>query len=329
MTARDPKDWAGLQLGPGVRLLLGWRDGRHGLKARPVRVTDDIAQTLTDACRKTLERMKDLERESYSGIPSLEPGQYLSLGIEPEPTEGDPAEPNWLLPEEMAATAELLSIIDDAFENEHWLARNELSKGKWLFYAIVVELTGSEETLTFVRRSSPQRGLAAGKLHLAARGSTLRRFNDPLFNLDLNVDLIIAPEEIVIFAVSAFNSVFADIEVAKLLAPDHVSAITEALALNVAHDAQATLIEVCGKSTALANRLRRLAHAGHLQKVNLPALHAALAKHGIPQDRLGKQALKLKDHDDVEVLFDLLEGLYYEADFTGEARKATRFSVRG
>ncbi|MHB8234977.1 MAG: hypothetical protein ACYDHT_10025 [Solirubrobacteraceae bacterium] len=328
MTARESSDWPGLKLGPGARLLLGWRDGRNGLAARPVHITDDIAATLIDACEKQLARMVDLEGETYSGRPSVEPGQYLSLGIEPGPAQSNPAEPDWLLPEETAATAELLGIIDDAFENEDWLARDELRKGKWLFYALVAELHGSEETLTFVRRYNPQRGLAAGRLQLAARGSTLRRFSDPLFNLDLNFDLIITGEEIAILSVSAFNSVFADIEVAKLLVPDHVRAVTAALALSVAHDTEATLLQACGKSTALANRLRRLAHARYLEKVDFAAIQHALSKHQMPKDRLGKDSLALEEHDDVEVLFDLLEGLYYEADFTGEARKATRFSVR-
>ena len=332
MPAREPEQWAGLALGPGVRLLLGWRDRQRSIAARPVRVSSDIAATLTDACRGALERIGALERRIYSGIPALETGQYLSLAIEPEPAaDGDPAEPSWLLPEEMAATAQMLSIVDEAFESEDWLTRGELAGARgWLFYAVVVELAdGSGEVLAFVRRYNPQRGLSAGRLQLAARGSTLKRFNDPLFNLDLSFDLVIAPDEIAILAVSAFNSVFADIEVAKLLVPEHAQAIADGLALSVTGDSQEAIRRACEESTVLANRVRRLAHAGYLGKVDLAAIHGALDRHGIARQRLGQRRLKLAGREDVEVLFDLLEGLYYEADFTGEARRAIRFSVRG
>jgi hypothetical protein len=45
-------------------------------------------------------------------------------------------------------------------------------------------------------------------------------------------------------------------------------------------------------------------------------------------DRLGKTKVRLTNREDVEVFLDLVEGLYYEADFTGEARRADRYSVR-
>jgi hypothetical protein len=72
------------------------------------------------------------------------------------------------------------------------------------------------EVAAFVRKYNPQRGLKAGRLRVAANGDTLARFEDPLFNFDFNFDLIIAPNEIAIFSVTAFNSVFADIELAKI-----------------------------------------------------------------------------------------------------------------
>jgi hypothetical protein len=45
-------------------------------------------------------------------------------------------------------------------------------------------------------------------------------------------------------------------------------------------------------------------------------------------DRLGKTKIKLGNREGVEVFLDLVKGLYYEADFTGEARRADRYSVR-
>jgi hypothetical protein len=55
----------------------------------------------------------------------------------------------------------------------------------------------------------------------------------------------------------------------------------------------------------------------------------SLEKHGYSKNRLGAgSAIELSDEMDVGLLLDLLEGLYYEADFTGERRRADRYSVR-
>ena len=329
MPVREPEEWAELKLGRGVRLLLGWRDGAHGLEARPVRVSDGIGNELVEACKSMLSRIGGLEPRIYSGIPAIESDQYLSLGIEPE-TAGDDGEPTWLLPQEMAATAELLGIIDGAFEAEDWLSRAELEGGFWLFYVVVVELedAGSGEVVAFVRKYNPQRGFSAGRLQVSARGSTLVRVDDPLFNFDFKFDLVVAPDEIAILSVSAFNSVFADIEVSKLHVPENATAVATGLALALADGSEDVLGLVCGQRASFANRLRRLAHADHLGRVDKAEMRKALKRHKYSANRLGDGSLVLRNQDDVELLFDLLEGLLYEADFTEEGRRAVRYTVR-
>ena len=51
---REPNEWAEIELGTGVRLLLGWRKGRHGLEAAPVDLHRDVGQMMRAACQEQL-----------------------------------------------------------------------------------------------------------------------------------------------------------------------------------------------------------------------------------------------------------------------------------
>lgn len=333
MTRRKPAEWGTLQLGKGARLLLGWRDGRHDLDAQAARMTSDVSKEMLAACQRVLNGMAQLDRRIYSGIPALEPEQYLSLALATENggvASGDAdalQKLDHMMPEEAAATARLVELVNGAFADDEWLTKDELALGSWLFYAIVVQLEDGG-VAAFVRKYNPQRGLKAGRLRVAANGNTLARFDDPLFNFDFNFDLIIAPNEIAIFSVTAFNSVFADIELAKIHAGEHVTTITSGLVAPMSTASEALFREECETRASLANRVRRLAHADYLDRVTTTALRDALQKHGMEPDRLGKAKVKLANREDVEVFLDLVEGLYYEADFTGEGRRADRYSVR-
>ncbi len=333
MSRRKPADWAALKLDKGTRLLLGWRDGRRDLDALPARMTSDVSKEVIAACESALRGMAQLDRRIYSGIPALEPEQYLSLAIATGSTgvvsdEADTLEKlDGMMPEEAAATARLVELVNGTFDVDEWLTKDELALGSWLFYAIVVQLEEGG-VAAFVRKYNPQRGLKAGRLRVAANGNTLARFDDPLFNFDFNFDLIIAPNEIAILNVTAFNSVFADIELAKIHAGEHVTTITSSVIVSLSAPSEALFRKECEERASLANRARRLAHADYLNRVTPAALRDALQRHGMSADRLGKTKVRLTNREDVEVFLDLVEGLYYEADFTGEARRADRYSVR-
>jgi hypothetical protein len=333
VTPREPADWAALKLGKGARLLLGWRDGRRSLNAQAARMDSDVSKVMIAACRDALNGMAKLDCRIYSGIPALEPEQYLSLAVTTgsngvASNEADALQKlDRMMPEEAAATAHLIELVNGAFDEDEWLTRDELASGSWLFYAVVIQLEDGG-IAAFVRKYNPQRGLKAGRLPVSARGNTLSRFDDPLFNFDFKFDLIVAPNEIAIFSVTAFNSVFADIELAKIHAGENVTAITSGVVAELSGSSEALFRKECEERAALANRVRRLAHVDYLDRVTPAALRQALQKHKMPTDRLGKSKIQLKNRHDVEVFLDLVEGLYYEADFTGEARRADRYSVR-
>lgn len=336
---RQPGDWKELDLGDGVRLLLGWRSGRRDLEAAPADLDRTIAQEMREAGVQTLERLAGLDRRTFSGVPAVETDQYLSLPLareEDSNDDGDTAsdgdedseEVGSLLPEEAAATAQLIELVQAAFDDDDFLGRSDLKGGGWLFYAVVVELEDEDDPVAFVRKYNPQRGIRAGRLAASAKGKTLTRFDDPFFNFDVDFDLVVAPDEMAILNVNAFNSVFADLELAKLQVPEHVASFSKDLGVPLPRRSAAVLEAVCAQKPSLANRVRRLAHAAYLPKITAQSLGDALDKHGWPRTRLGRQQVRLGDAEDVTLFLELAEGLFYEADFSEERRRADRFSLR-
>ena len=174
MSRRKSADWAALKLGKGTRLLLGWRDGRRDLDAQAARMTSDVSQEMIAACQRAVSGMVQLDRRIYSGIPALESEQYLSLAIATGSNgvandEADALEKlGQMMPEEAAATARLVELVNGVFDEDEWLTKDELALGSWLFYAVVVQLEDGG-VAAFVRKYNPQRGLKAGRLRVGKR----------------------------------------------------------------------------------------------------------------------------------------------------------------
>jgi hypothetical protein len=77
---------------------------------------------------------------------------------------------------------------------------------------------------------------------------------------------------------------------------------------------------------SLARRLQRLLRPGALPPVTPKDLSEAMVKHGLdPTDIISDDEIMFAEASAV-VFLDLLEQLYYETDFTGEHRRADRYS---
>jgi hypothetical protein len=281
------------------------------------------------ACGETLGRIGHGQRRDYSGVPALDEQEYLAIDLPAEGAESEDAlsDAGAVLGEDAATASQLIQLVRSAFENDAHLSREELQRGRWLFYAVVVELADGQ-SVAFVRQYNPQRGIRAGRL-LTAYHDTLARFSDPVFNFDLDFDLVIAPDEIAVLSTTAFDRLFADLDLAAAQVPERVTELNAALAVNLSA-AAATFLETTVQSrAALTRRLRRIAGAGHLGSVTYDAMADALDTHALPRDRFGPGPdLNLQNVDDVLVFLDMLEELYYETDFSAEHRRADRYSRR-
>ena len=138
-----------------------------------------------------------------------------------------------------------------------------------------------------------------------------------------------APDELAILKLTTFERVFSDVQAAMANVPANASSINSALGIKLDQDALSKLETACQERTTLARRLRRIASSTHLRRVTADSLREKLEAHGLPRDQLGDGGeIELTDEEDVRVLLDILEQLYYEADFTGEHRRADRYSAR-
>jgi hypothetical protein len=111
--------------------------------------------------------------------------------------------------------------------------------------------------------------------------------------------------------------------------PDQVGQLNAALGVNLTAGAVDLIATTVQSRAALVHRFQRVAQAGHLGAVTYDAMANALDNHALPRDRFGPGPdLDLQNGEDVQIFLDMIEELYFETDFTGEHRRADRYSRR-
>jgi hypothetical protein len=302
--------------------LLGWRSDSGGLEAKPVDLKEEVADELRKACRHTLANLGSRNPKAYSSIGDAAGDEFLSLTIRRD----DDAEHVDL--EEMLSAADIVQLSLDAFAASDFLTRDDLFEGGWLFYAVVVEVVDEDEPIAFVRQYNPQRGIDPGRL-LGAYSDALARIDDPVFMFDLAFDVVVASDEVAVLRTTAFQRVFADVNVVASEVPADVGSLESQMKIAVDPASRDTLTTTCQQRLRFAARLKKLARQPHLKLVTRVSLKAALTKHDLDPDRFGSGTkVKLTDGEDVRIFLDVLEKRYFEEDFTGDHMRADNVSPR-
>jgi hypothetical protein len=322
---RTAEDWGGIKLGDGVRLLLGWRDEDGGLDARPVDLATEVADELRSAANSSLTDLAARVPQPYSGLGDVDADEFLSLTIMPNDGSDDATSANL---EETLSAADMVRLSLGAFAAGDFFGRDELFGGGWLFYAVVVEVVDEAAPIAFVRQYNPQRGFDPGRM-LSAYGDTLKKINDPVFIFDFQFDVIVASDEVAVLRTTAFQRVFADVNVVASEVPADVGALQSSLEVDLGAASSVALTAWCQDRLRMAARLKKLARQPHLKLVTPESLSAALQKHGLPANRFGSgDEIALMSREDVRLFLDVLEKRYYEEDFTGEHMRADNASPR-
>jgi hypothetical protein len=327
---RTAADWAKIELGDGVRLLLGWRGEDGGLDARPVDLTVEVADELRTAAKHSLADLGGRVPKAYSSLGDADGDEFLSLAIHAsDESNEDVADTLTHVDlEEMLSAADIVRLSLGAFAATDFFDRDELFGGGWLFYAVVVEVVGDDAPIAFVRQYNPQRGFDPGRL-LGAYGDTLKKINDPVFLFDLQFDVIVTSDEVAVLRTTAFQRVFADVNVVASEVPADVNILQSALTLNIDSASTGALTAWCQDRLRMAARLKKLARQPHLPLITQASLREALNKHGLPLDRFGADnEISLTSLEDVRLFLDVLEKRYYEEDFTGNHMRADHTSPR-
>lgn len=265
-----------------------------------------------------------------TGVPALEEDEFLSVEASAlEAATGAGRRAGDVGSEEAQAASQLLQLVRTAAEREDFFSRSELVGGdRWLFYCVVCWTAGTGEPIGFVRQFNPQRGLGTGRL-LTAYRNVLERVDDPVFFFDQRFDLIVTQSEIAVLNLTAFDRLFADLDLAREQVPAQAALLQREVGLPVAPAAMQNLVSLCRDRPSLARRLRRVAQFEYLSSITPEAWGQALGRHGLAPDRFGSgDEIELRDPEDVIVFLDMLDELYFETDFSGERRRADRFSLR-
>jgi hypothetical protein len=319
----DRKDWSAVILEPGAELIVGWRPRPSRLDAAAVELSGEVAEEIRSLCRGTLDLLGGLIPRPYGASPYIERDEeYLAVPVT-ELAGADGAQPGQSDDDEAAGLSDLQRLVATAGLRP--ISRAELREGRYLFYAAICAAAGSGQRLGFVRQSDPHRVAKAGGFLALLGQEGLQHLDDPVFVLEAGFDLVVAPEEIAVLRVEAFNRMFADLHTLASAAPANAKLIAE-----VMPRMRPAAVEALGGAAAarpsLARRLARLARPGAVPAVTPDDLSAAMSKHGLDPGDLVSDGEIAFEANRAAVFLDLIEQLYYETDFTGEHRRSDRYS---
>lgn len=319
----DRKDWSAVVLEPGAELIVGWRPRPSRLDAAAVELSGEVAEEIRSLCRGTLDLLGGLTPRPYGASPYIEPDEeYLAVPVA-ELTGAGGAQPGQSDDDEAAGLSDLQRLIATAGLRP--ISRAELREGRYLFYAAICAAAGSGQRLGFVRQSDPHRVAKAGGFLALLGQEGLQHLDDPVFVLEAGFDLVVAPDEVAVLRVEAFNRMFADLHTLASAAPANAKLIAE-----VMPRMRPAAVEALGWAAAarpsLARRLARLARPGAVPAVTPDDLSAAMTKHGLDPGDLVSNGEIVFEQNRAAVFLDLIEQLYYETDFTGEHRRSDRYS---
>jgi hypothetical protein len=272
---------------------------------------------------------------SISELPSPGPPARGSVRTEPPGTaaavEEEPAESN------DAASATLRAALPDVADLVDITRRadsldpidaGQLAEGTFLFYGIV--LPGEDGNVGFIKRTDPVTALRKGRAFFQF-SDALVAIQRPDFMLFPDIDLIVGPTAIAAFRKSALNALLSDVRVVLQDVPAKVREVAKSLTSKVPLTAAATeaLERYCSTRPSLAARLRTLPTRVKGIKLTPELVRDALKRHGE-----GPSLLVTPDGqfnftgDGVRAFLDIAEGRWFEDEFSGERRRADRYSLR-
>lgn len=321
------KAWRTIKLQPGAELIVGWRPRRSRLDAAPVELSTPVADEMHALAQRTLDRLDEMTARPSGGNPALEAGEeYLLVrSQELRPAAASvPSDRNALPDDEATDLADLQRLV--AATGLPALTRDDLRDGHYLFYAVVCG-TAAGQRIGFVRQIDPHRVEKSSTVTAMFGAQGLRRLTEPVFVFEGDFDLVVEAELIAVLRLEAFNRLFADFDTIAAAAPANAAAIA-AHVRNLAPAGIDALIEAAKTSRSLARKLMRLgANAESLPTIDAKAIRDALAKHGLDPATLVTGRQITFGVDGALMFVDLVDQVFYEADFTGEHRRADRYST--
>jgi hypothetical protein len=314
--------------------MVGWRVGK-AIEALPINLHVDTFSVLEKVAGDALARLSNSRGRPYEASSALEVGEehyliditQLPAGLGSElPATG--LEHSAAAELEIEPTPAALMVALGNVAEAVPLSADRLENGNFLFYGI--SYGSGADKVTFLRKHDPTLSLRRG-FAVFAYGDSLKRISKPDFVLEEDIDLIVTAKTIFAFSKTAFEMFMSDVR----LALHQVPLLAEAVATSLQHtvplgsEAKAAVSAVCSKSLSFAVRLRSL--PARIAEVDLTSekVRASMGSHGEDASRLvDENGIFNFGEAEVATFLDVVEGRWFEDDFTKEKRRADRLSRR-
>ena len=303
---------------------------------------EETFETMRAIANETIAQLGDREGLEWHPNAAIERGeQYLAIDVGhlPSPAEHpeqptvenpgvyaqEPAEPPPYV--QLAEAAELLRVVLVPGQLEN-LDPEGLGGGNFRFYAVVWESGDGGNPVAFVSEYDPTSVLRKANSWFRFDG-TLRSATPPDFSLNSKADLLVTTSEIAILSPPAFDRLFADIRALLNEVPANVLGLAEALTnLQLTDSSRHAFEEVCATKPSFARRLQNLVARGGLNSITATTFRRVLRSHGLEASEFLRGGTIDVGMEQVGTVLDVLEGRWYEADFSDEPRRAGSWSRR-
>jgi hypothetical protein len=314
-------EWKEISLTGEPRLLVGWRDPHHRLKAQRVKLHQDVFADLADLCRPTVSKIQDYAERPFENFAELSDEEYFWY-------------PHGLLPQRHFHseapeddTADLVGLVKGV-DGLPDATRDDLDDPSYSFYAICWQHRDS--MIGFVSRTNPVATLKPG-IRYFQYGDAMTTARRPDFALKEGADLVIGADGTAILSTYSFQTLLADVGVSFDHVQKDMDIVRKALvgSINMTSGAEEALLAEASRTRGMARRLRLL--PGRLEAISLDAgsLRESLVRHDVDPDLILDENDRFAfDQRHVPVFFDAIESRYFEDDLSSERRRADRYSTR-
>lgn len=197
---------------------------------------------------------------------------------------------------------------------------SQLPQRTLLFYAFVFDGIAA-----FVRKTNPH--VSAKRGHVLTRLSgALIQIEEPVFDFDRRVDLVITDDELLISNTTAFEYLFKDDDFLTRNIPKWVQAIADELPFAPGSDE--VLIERGMSNTRRRRRLEAIVERDHLRGVKIGMLRAMAKRCGLDTSRIIKRNQLVVDAETIDDVLKLLNEDLFVGGLSGDSFEVDKKAAR-
>jgi hypothetical protein len=311
-------------------LVLGRRARKKGIETVQVELHADLHDLLRHTCELAIEKVQATDGRPYEPSAELESGEeHFFLHIDQIPVQVSVSVSGQNDDENPERTAALIEALGD-FGSIEYIDRAGLRDFKPLFYSIAWQQSGGDWA-HFIRKANPMQVLKPGRIWTQF-SDVLVSMQEPAMAIDGEVDIILANGVMRAFKSTPVKDLFTDVHLVMRDVSTYVGRVRDLLNTSVplGQAAAESLEKAAHKKYSIAVRLYLLPERISQLNLSVPRLRRVFNQHDLDQyELLGKDKTFSFGEDMVPAFLDVIEGRYFEDDWTDEFRRADRFSKRG